>query len=57
MKRRLLPLLLALVLLTGLADIYYPGTQARWNAIDGVALAGIPGTAAITYNYVPPAAP
>lgn len=50
MKRRLLPLLLALVLLTGLTGIYYPGTQAQWNAIDGVALAGIPGTAAITYN-------
>ncbi|WP_305131385.1 leucine-rich repeat protein [uncultured Oscillibacter sp.] len=41
----------------GLTNIYYPGTQAQWNAIDGVALAGIPGTASITYNYVPPAAP
>ena len=40
---------------TGLANIYYPGTQAQWTAIDDVALAGIPNTAVITYNYVPPA--
>ena len=40
---------------SALTTINFTGTQEQWNAIDGVALAGIPNTAVITYNYVPPA--
>ena len=40
---------------SSLTSVNFTGTQAQWNAIDGVALAGIPNTAVITYNYVPPA--
>lgn len=36
---------------TSLTDIYYRGTQAQWNAIEGIGSAGIPNTTTIHYEY------
>lgn len=38
---------------TGLTDIYYTGTQTQWEAIEGLADAGIPEGATIHYEYTP----
>lgn len=38
---------------TSLTDIYYTGTQAEWEAISGIADAGIPETTTIHYEYTP----
>lgn len=38
---------------TNLSDIYYTGTQAEWEAIEGIAGAGIPEGATIHYEYTP----
>lgn len=38
---------------TGLTDIYYTGTQAEWESIEGIADAAIPEGATIHYEYVP----
>ena len=38
---------------TSLTDIYYTGTRAEWEAIEGLSSASIPGGATIHYNYTP----
>ena len=35
-----------------LTDIYYEGTQAEWEAIEGLSGAGIPPTATVHYEYL-----
>ena len=38
---------------TSLTDIYYTGTQAEWESIEGIASAEIPEGATIHYEYTP----